>query len=467
MKAFPKKGTDHKPLILNINGDTNSLEIIGSALETYFEVISIEYGSETSSLIKNLNVSLIILHSENYKEALKLLFHLNLVFPKIPLFLSSTLKDIDLILSSIRIGAKDFIPKPINPIELINNLNRVLANQKALSHGSSFIQKENIIISPFAFLNKLLLKLTKTFQNQKAPLIPEDDTDKHLKANENRIPSIKILNEFDRIQEEIIPEIEFLRNSQVEIRASLLGKFSVLVNDVPIEKISNKKAKSILAYLLFNHKKCISKERLMEKYWPESCIESAKNNLHVALHSIRKAFPKQERIKDFICFNDECYFINKEVKTYLDVESFLEYWKIARNTEKSTGFTEAIKPYQLASQLYKGEFYEDNYCDDWVATERESIREIYIVILDKLSQYAISIKDFFTVRNLALKILQLDPCREDIHRVLMWCYYQEGNREKAIKQYHKCCNRLQVEYDLNPAKSTIELFKKIKRLSEN
>ncbi len=144
------------------------------------------------------------------------------------------------------------------------------------------------------------------------------------------------------------------------------------------------------------------------------------------------------------------------------MEEFLHFWKSGQNKERAEGLATALVNYELAASLYKGDFLEEDIYESWPALQRENLKEIYLVILDKLSRfYALDGKPQ-TAIDLCEAILEKDNCREDIYRRLMHCYYKIGQRDKAIKQYRRCVEILSKELEIEPTPTTIELYKKIK-----
>jgi DNA-binding SARP family transcriptional activator len=123
----------------------------------------------------------------------------------------------------------------------------------------------------------------------------------------------------------------------------------------------------------------------------------------------------------------------------------------------------AISEYERAAQIYKGEFLEDEIYDSWSALDRENLKEIYLVIMDKISELYVLSKKHLESIGLCEKILEKDNCREDIHRRLMLSYYRIGQRDKAIKQFQKCVEVLKEELEVKPSSETTNLFEQLKR----
>jgi len=135
---------------------------------------------------------------------------------------------------------------------------------------------------------------------------------------------------------------------------------------------------------------------------------------------------------------------------------------VAQSIEREKGLEMAVNQYELAAALYKGDFMEDALYSNWTDLERENLKEIYLVILNKLSHYYSSNGKPDIAINLCNTILEKDNCREDVHRRLMKIYFRIGQRDKALKQFSRCTEILKSELEVEPMTTTISLYEQIK-----
>jgi DNA-binding SARP family transcriptional activator len=63
-------------------------------------------------------------------------------------------------------------------------------------------------------------------------------------------------------------------------------------------------------------------------------------------------------------------------------------------------------------------------------------------------------------------MLDVDPCREDAHRLLMRCFFHQGRTYQACRQYESCCRVLRSTLDVEPACDTTRLYNAIRAGSE-
>ena len=406
-------------------------------------------------------------------DGLEVLKIIRLKHPEIPVIFVAASPTFELALSAFRLGAVDFFKRPIEWQEFDNKLFDIInINEKKNKENQKFLKKSGSSKSGilFSFINDLIFEknwlkwLCKIKANKISDELPSDDE----KIEENPID----LPQTSENQEELLIEKEMPQSSIKEeyeqvflptIKVSFLGKFSVLVNERSIGHWPSRKVKNLFAYLAYNHKKRIYRDILMDKFWLNHDPDSARNCLNVAIHSLRKVLNEIDSNKDFVLHKDECYFLNPEIEVWIDIEEFLQHWRVAQSSEREQEIIAALSYYELAAALYKGEFMEEDLYGNWQESEREYFKEIYLVILDRISNYySLDGKPDIAI-NLCNQILEKDNCREDVHQRIMRCFYRIGKRDKALKQYQKCVEILKSELDVPPMQATIEMYKKIRQ----
>jgi DNA-binding SARP family transcriptional activator len=116
---------------------------------------------------------------------------------------------------------------------------------------------------------------------------------------------------------------------------------------------------------------------------------------------------------------------------------------------------------QEAIQLYQGELLE-GWHQNWCLSERERFRIIYLIILDKLSNYAELHQDYQAGVDYGAKILACDRTHEEAYRHLMRLHYIAGNRIAALHEYERCVNALQEDLAVGPSEHTRRLYEQIR-----
>ena len=240
----------------------------------------------------------------------------------------------------------------------------------------------------------------------------------------------------------------------------MLGSFSITIQDVPA-KFSVSRGLSLLKYLLFHHKEAISREVLMDIFWPDTEPEASRNNLNVAMYSLRQALRSVTDVA-VIHFEDGAYSLASNLNLWLDVEEFEQCIKEGQRFEAQNQSTAAITKYEVALNLYQGDFLADSPYEDWTIPGRERLRLSYLETLDRLSQIYFDQDRYAACIALCQTILNRDRCREDAHYRLMQCYSRLGQGPLALRQYQVCAEALQVELEVDPAPETAQLYERIR-----
>ena len=87
----------------------------------------------------------------------------------------------------------------------------------------------------------------------------------------------------------------------------------------------------------------------------------------------------------------------------------------------------------------------------------------YIDALDRVSRIQLRMNRLDDCIATGLRMLAVDPCREDAHRLLMSCYARQGRTYQALRQYELCCRMLRATLDAGPADETAQLHHAIRQ----
>jgi DNA-binding SARP family transcriptional activator len=242
-----------------------------------------------------------------------------------------------------------------------------------------------------------------------------------------------------------------------------LGLFRVYNNEQLIEKWPGHKCKCIFKYMIIHREYPIHHEILMDLFWRDADPEAARRNLYQAIYSLRQALQTSGPDFPYILCEESCYQLNPDIELWVDSEAFTLYYQTGQRLEREDRLHGAIKAYELAENLYEGEFLAEDRYEDWPLVHRENLKHVHLDILDRLSQHYFDQVQFAMCIALCQKILTEDNCREDAHRRLMRCYLRQGQRHLALRQYHLCVEALERELDVPPMSVTTELYQEIQK----
>jgi DNA-binding SARP family transcriptional activator len=242
-----------------------------------------------------------------------------------------------------------------------------------------------------------------------------------------------------------------------------LGPLQVYCHDRLLTQWPNGRSKSIFKYLITHRPHPVSKEVLMDLFWPSATAHAARNNLNVAIFGLRQTFPKTDTSPPCIIFKDDCYALNPVWPIWVDYDDFLAHVASGEALDRQGQHEAAIHEYGVAETLYRGDLFEDSRSEDWSAGLRQTLRDQYRQVLDRLATYYFNAGNYDASAKVNAKMILADSCDESAHRRLMQCYARQGLPHLALRQYHCCVEALKEELDVAPSQETDDLVQGIKR----
>jgi DNA-binding SARP family transcriptional activator/pimeloyl-ACP methyl ester carboxylesterase len=235
--------------------------------------------------------------------------------------------------------------------------------------------------------------------------------------------------------------------TQLSLR--LLGGFRAQHGSGRSLAIRRKKAQALLAYLALHPGAASSRDSLAGLLWSGTTDERARHNLRQTLFALRQAITPDPFIVE-----GELVGLWENV-VHVDVAAF--------ERGVGQGTREALRE---ATALYRGELLEgfrvdEAPFDDWLAVERQRLRELALTALEKLLALDLTAGALEQAVATGLRLLALDPLRESAHRTLMDAYVRQGRRTAALRQYQRCVEALQRELGVAPEAATTRRFREI------
>ena len=245
------------------------------------------------------------------------------------------------------------------------------------------------------------------------------------------------------------------------VEARLLGSLEVRVDGSPVSSWNGQRGASVLRYLLARGQHACSRDELLEEFWPDVPVAAARNRLQVAISGLRRAFLDVTAL-NIVEYAQGGYRINPDLLVEVDAESFVQALRAAAAAERADDREGARTAYRRATALYRGDFAADAPFEQWTLLPRESLRLKLVDALDRLSRIELADRRIDDCIATAHRMLDVDPCREDAHRLLMRCYASQGREYQALRQYEFCQRILRATIDATPARDTTVLYHAIR-----
>jgi DNA-binding SARP family transcriptional activator len=220
--------------------------------------------------------------------------------------------------------------------------------------------------------------------------------------------------------------------------------------------------RDLFAFLLLHRDRLHTRDVLATLFWGDQSERSARSCLSTVLWRLRACLEPPGTPRGAVILTgtgDEVGF--NSAGHWLDIAEFeravLPVLARRAGTLLEPGEAEALS---RAGKLYRGDLLEGCYYD-WALVERERFQLAYLTVLELLMQWHREQGQLGRSLSYALRILQVDPLRESIHREVMRLYVRQGQRALAVRHYERCRELLQAELGIPPMDETMQLFAEI------
>jgi DNA-binding SARP family transcriptional activator len=233
----------------------------------------------------------------------------------------------------------------------------------------------------------------------------------------------------------------------------LLGSFRLLIEPGTDRRLP-KKAKALLAFLAVQRGQPMPRDRLCALLWPDRDPELGRHNLRQSLVAIRSALASDaDRI---VQAGHESVMLDGSERLTVDVNEF-ERLRLSAHA----------KDLALASELYRDEFLSgllvaSEPFDEWLLIQRSRLSSLACDVFRSLAQAHERSGDFDSAVAAAKRLTDMDPLREDGHRLLMEFLASSGRRSEALRQYAACAEILRRELGIAPDEETTRLAVKLR-----
>jgi DNA-binding SARP family transcriptional activator len=256
--------------------------------------------------------------------------------------------------------------------------------------------------------------------------------------------------------------------SSGSMRVRLLGGMSLFLGDEEVPLLDWwAKAKKLFAYLVIHRSRPISRDVLLEEFWPEGDQQRAVHSLQTTLSFLRRSLrslPGGAALADrLIVARDGNYVFDGEDRCESDLQLFELHWQEGSRLKAAGQMDAAAAHWVEADQLYVGDLLPDFPYEDWCASPRERLRSQYLELLLNLSRYQRQSQRPREALRTTERMFLIDSCDERAHRMAMRCHVQLGRPVDALRQYERCCQMLERELRVHPSKATRELHELIRQ----
>lgn len=272
---------------------------------------------------------------------------------------------------------------------------------------------------------------------------------------------------------EVSPEAEKRLESKIDsvydIELRTFGKGELYIRGSLIEESqwSKKKWKLIFIYLMLHSKRKLTKDKVIDEFYPDTAIESADNIFHQIVSKFRnlikitdpaesepqpgsvKGAQKKKKnesekslISPLVIYEDKTLEINDNYMYYIDCNEFESLYKKASAERNPEQRLELLKK---AAELYKGDFLEGNY-ETWVEELKTKFKSYFISISEELIKTLFEGRDYDETLEYAENLLRFENLNLVAYEYSIKSYEQLDKHKQAREKYSRLIKSYESEY---------------------
>lgn len=249
-----------------------------------------------------------------------------------------------------------------------------------------------------------------------------------------------------------------------DIRLKTFGKAEIIIRGNTIDEAfwSKKKWKVIFIYLMLSSKQELTKDKIIDVFYPDTPIESAENIFHQMVSKFRsiakiascdekpaavkakgkKTGDEAQLVSQLLIYEDKLLKISDDFIFYIDSNEFDKLYKkasMAKNPEKKTELLSS------AIKLYKGDFLEGNY-ETWAEELRMKYQSYFISMSEDIIKIKAEEKDHDAVLEYSENLLKYDPLNLAAYEYAIKSYEALNKLKQAREKYSRLIKSYDKEY---------------------
>jgi DNA-binding SARP family transcriptional activator len=230
-------------------------------------------------------------------------------------------------------------------------------------------------------------------------------------------------------------------NEPLSIR--LLGGFCVSIaeREIPRDAWRRRRPAELLKLIASAPRRSLTRDQVIERLWPDKDSSSGANNLHRALHDLRKVLGG-----GWLALDGGVVRLSGDV--WVDVEQ-LDADAACDDPERQ----------REALALYHGDLCPNDEVA-WLEVRRRALRRRFIEGSLGLARRCLTLGQPASAIGPLERAIEVEPPQEEAHRLLMRAFSDAGRKRDALEQYTRCAEALAVD-DADPSDATVRLHREI------
>ena len=218
----------------------------------------------------------------------------------------------------------------------------------------------------------------------------------------------------------------------------MMGNFCLKVRgkEMNLESSMGKQIASIFAYLILQRDRTVTKEQLIEIFWPQS--RNPLNALKFAIFRLRNSLEQLPggSGRDWIQTVRGGYRLNPRAEFELDIAQ-LDKIVLRADYEDAKALT----------GLIRGEFIAD-LDDPWILEERERQWKRILTVTNKMAEDLEQEECYGEALNLYQALLAIEPFNDQVNYLMLRIMIRQRKFSEAIRKYEQIAAAFQKEYGI-------------------
>lgn len=242
----------------------------------------------------------------------------------------------------------------------------------------------------------------------------------------------------------------------------MLGDFRVTLNGNLLPQFPTRESELLFAYLLLHRDRFFHRDALIENFFKDQPITTARKRLRNDIWRIRSVLePQDVTAGSFLTVTNREIGFNTDSRYRLDTEDLEQIISKIALTKTMPMKAEDYLKLKEALKLYRGDFLEGIY-EEWCVWEKERLKMLCLRGLETMMNHHAAKSELHRAISFGEQLIAHDPLREHIHRSLIRFYYLVGDRPTAVLRYSELTALLSEELNIEPMQATTELYSAIK-----
>jgi DNA-binding SARP family transcriptional activator len=250
----------------------------------------------------------------------------------------------------------------------------------------------------------------------------------------------------------------------VRLAIHLFGRLSVQRGEQVLSGFDARKVQELFVYLLLHRNRPHPRDTLAGLLWGDASVDQARKHLRQAIWQLQTALEAGTTDDHVRLLRVEPDWIDFSPRSdlWLDVSMFENAYACVQGVPPQDLDAERVRRMQDAVTLYRDDLMTDCYLD-WCLTERERLRHVLLIMLDKLMGYCELHREYEEGLSHCARVLGFDRASERTYRRRMRLHYLMGDRTAALREYERCAAVLQEELGVRPSKRTQNIYEQIRQ----